>query len=96
MEGRDRARTQIQIILSRSVRETVIAEYNALGFTHLGPTADGLDTMQLGSAGGKVALKGSGGVALASALNWYLSASPAPLGPLHPPLVVTPAAPVCR
>ena len=62
------------------------------------PTADGLDTMQLGSAGGKVTLKGSGGVALASALNWYLSASPAPapLGPLRPPLVVTPAAPVCR
>jgi alpha-N-acetylglucosaminidase len=39
----------------------------------IAPTADGLDTMQLASAGGKVALRGSGGVALASALNWYLN-----------------------
>jgi hypothetical protein len=33
----------------------------------------GLDTMQLGSAGGKVLLKGSSGVALASALNWFMN-----------------------
>ena len=35
--------------------------------------ADGLATMQLGSADGKVQIKGSNGVALASALNWYLN-----------------------
>ena len=32
--------------------------------------ADGLDTMQLGASAGKVAVKGSSGVALASAVNW--------------------------
>lgn len=38
-------------------------------------TADGLDTMQLAgdSGSGKVVLKGSSGVALASSLNWYLN-----------------------
>eukprot|EP01051_Picozoa_sp_SAG22_P010021 SAG22_NODE_877_length_6715_cov_28.285369_2_plen_178_part_00 len=36
--------------------------------------AKGLDTMQLGSsADGKVLVKGSSGVAMASALNWYLN-----------------------
>ena len=41
----------------------------------LAQTADGLDTMQLaGDPGsGKVVLKGSSGVALASCLNWYLN-----------------------
>ena len=34
---------------------------------------DGLDTMQLGSTSGRVEIKGSSGVALASAVNWYLN-----------------------
>ena len=34
---------------------------------------DGVAAMQIGSKAGKVLLKGTGGVELASALNWYLN-----------------------
>lgn len=43
LEGRDRARTQLQIILSRSVAEEVIARYNALGNDDIPATPEGLD-----------------------------------------------------
>jgi alpha-N-acetylglucosaminidase len=36
------------------------------------PRVDGLDNFEVESRGGKVVLRGSGGVAIASALNWYL------------------------
>ena len=41
LERRDRARTQIQILLSRSVREEVLRRYNALGFDDLPADAEG-------------------------------------------------------
>lgn len=45
LESRDRARTQIQIILSRSVREEVLARYNALGHDDIPATRDGVDAL---------------------------------------------------
>ncbi len=36
------------------------------------PTADGLDVFEVESRGAKIVLRGSSGVAIASALNWYL------------------------
>ncbi len=42
MEQRERRRTQIQIIQSRSVREEVLRRYNELGHTDLMPDDDGL------------------------------------------------------
>ena len=50
--------------------------FDPLSFTldaSLAPTSTGLDTMQLSSSGGKVVLRGSSGVGLASAANWYLN-----------------------
>jgi succinoglycan biosynthesis transport protein ExoP len=41
MESRERARTQIQIILSRSVLERVLQQYAAQGFDDYSPDADG-------------------------------------------------------
>jgi len=41
LEQRDRARTQIQIMLSRSVREEVIRRYNELGYDDIPDTPDG-------------------------------------------------------
>ncbi len=46
LEGRDRARTQIQIILSRSVSEEVIARYNALGRDVIPSTLAGVEGFQ--------------------------------------------------
>lgn len=43
MEGRDRARTQIQIIQSRGVREEAIRRYRSRGHTDLQLTAESLD-----------------------------------------------------
>lgn len=45
MESRDRARTQIQIILSRSVLEAVIRAYNAKGYDDLQPTSEGVGAL---------------------------------------------------
>ncbi len=45
LEGRDRARTQIQIILSRSVRAEVVKRYNAEGYTDVPNTQDGIDAL---------------------------------------------------
>ena len=42
MEGRDRARTQIQIIQSRAVREEALRRYRATGATDIGPDAEGI------------------------------------------------------
>ena len=39
----------------------------------LPPQADGAAAMQLDSQGGKVVLRGTGGVEMASALNWYMN-----------------------
>jgi hypothetical protein len=36
-------------------------------------TSDGRDQMQLASSGSQIVLRGSSGVALASAFNWYLN-----------------------
>jgi alpha-N-acetylglucosaminidase len=36
------------------------------------PRQDGLDTFEVESRGNRIVLRGSGGVAIASALNWYL------------------------
>ncbi len=44
-ETRDRARTQMQVILSRAVREEVVRRYNALGGDVLDGTPDGLDEL---------------------------------------------------
>ena len=41
LERRDRARTQIQILLSRSVREEVLRRYNMLGFDDIPADAEG-------------------------------------------------------
>ena len=41
MENRDRARTQIQIILSRSVRRTVVERYAEAGYDDLPPDDGG-------------------------------------------------------
>ena len=43
---------------------------DAFDLEMIAPTDDGLDTMQLGGSAGKVVVKGSSGVALASAVNW--------------------------
>jgi len=45
LERRDRARTQIQVILSRSVREAVISAYNEAGFEDL-TGADGIGELK--------------------------------------------------
>ncbi|MDP2307588.1 MAG: GNVR domain-containing protein [Pseudomonadota bacterium] len=45
LEARDRARTQMQIILSRAVREEVVVRYNALGYDDLQLTVDALDRL---------------------------------------------------
>lgn len=45
LEGRDRARTQIQIILSRSVREEVVKRYIALGNTDIEASPAGYDAL---------------------------------------------------
>lgn len=45
LEARDRARTQIQIIQSRSVREVVLERYADMGFDDMPPTQDGLDAL---------------------------------------------------
>ncbi|MDG1482894.1 MAG: polysaccharide biosynthesis tyrosine autokinase [Myxococcota bacterium] len=45
LERRDRARTQIQVILSRSVRESVIAAYNEAGYDDLSGR-DGTDELK--------------------------------------------------
>ena len=42
MEGRDRARTQIQIIQSRAVREEALRRYSEAGGTGLEPDAEGI------------------------------------------------------
>lgn len=44
-EARDRARTQMQIILSRGVREEVVRRYNALGKDQLDASFEGLDAL---------------------------------------------------
>lgn len=46
MEGRERARTQIQIILSRTVREEVVFRYNALGYDDYQTTSADLDRLR--------------------------------------------------
>lgn len=46
LEGRDRARTQIQIILSRSVSSEVLTRYAALGNTDIPATDDGIDAFR--------------------------------------------------
>ncbi len=46
MESRERARTQLQIILSRSVREEVVRLYNELGYDDLQPTPEGYETLR--------------------------------------------------
>lgn len=46
LEGRDRARTQIQIILSRTVSEEVVRAYNALGHDDLAATPEGADALR--------------------------------------------------
>ncbi|MCB9780219.1 MAG: hypothetical protein H6742_16750 [Alphaproteobacteria bacterium] len=43
MEARERARTQIQIIQSRAIREEVIWRYNELGYHDYEPTPEGLE-----------------------------------------------------
>ncbi|MDP2307731.1 MAG: polysaccharide biosynthesis tyrosine autokinase [Pseudomonadota bacterium] len=46
LEGRDRARTQIQIILSRGVREEVVRGYQALGYDDFDSTTEGLEALR--------------------------------------------------
>ena len=45
MEGRDRARTQIQIILSRTIRVEVVERYTALGNTDVPNTPEGIEAL---------------------------------------------------
>ncbi|MCK6503476.1 polysaccharide biosynthesis tyrosine autokinase [Myxococcota bacterium] len=45
MEGRERARTQVQIIQSRVVREEALRRYNQQGFDDLRPTSDDVDRL---------------------------------------------------
>ena len=45
LEGRERARTQVQIILSRAVREEALRRYNEQGYDDLKPTADDVERL---------------------------------------------------
>ena len=44
-----------------------------MGWVHRPQQADGAAAMQLDSQAGKVVLRGTGGVEIASALNWYMN-----------------------
>lgn len=46
MEARERARTQLQIILSRSIREEVVKQYHLLGFTDIADSPEGYDSLR--------------------------------------------------
>ncbi len=56
------------------------------------PRQDGLDTFEVESQGNRIMLRGSGGVAIASALNWYLEhiAGITVANPLRPVALVLP------
>ncbi|HND32029.1 MAG TPA: GumC family protein, partial [Myxococcota bacterium] len=46
LEGRDRARTQLQIILSHKVGAGVLEAYKALGYTDLEPSPEGIEQLR--------------------------------------------------
>lgn len=90
---------QRQLRAARALVARVVPEAASCFALELIPRADGRDVFEVESRGEQVALRGSSGVALASALHWYLQHAAGvnvsdPLRPVHlaPP---TPMVPQC-
>jgi alpha-N-acetylglucosaminidase len=64
--------TPLQLRAAEALVARVVHEAASCFALELIPPADGLDVFELEAYGGTVVLRGSSGVALASALHWYL------------------------
>src|SRR5690606_14288224 len=81
----------VQLEAARALVERVVPTTASVFVLEEIPRVDGRDNFEVESRGGNVILRGSGGVAIASALNWYLEHTVGvnvgkPLEPIELPL----------